>query len=193
MRRTTMTMALAGVLGASMILIAPDTALAERGKGWTARPGGRGMEERRLERRSDRTWNRQWRSWRGGRVYRDVIVIRGGERSPRYRAWRYYAYPEFRYRSHVVYVRPVRYFTAVATIGGVRIGARFRDADARRYGCNFCDARFDDYGSYRAHLYDCPRRPPGFRIVAQDWSDQDVNRGSWWDDHDWHDDEGWDN
>lgn len=202
MNRTTTMVALAGLLGASIFLGAPETARADQGKWWTPKSDAREAAPRRVERRTERrvgrrdarSWDRQWRTWSGGRVYRDVIVIRRGDRGPGYRAWRYYSYPDYRYQRHVVYVRPVRYCVSVgATVGSVHLRARINDPDDFLYGCNFCDARFSDFGAYRAHLYECPHRPAGFQVVAQDWDDHDWGGASWWEDHNWNDDEGYDN
>lgn len=191
MRRLTTMAALAGLVGASMFLGAPGVARADQGKWWTPRSSA-GVE-RRVEGRGGRAWSRQWRPWRGGRVYRDVIVIRRGDRGPGYRAWRYYAYPDYRFRRHLVYVRPVRFFVGAAgSLGGLHAGARLHDPGDRFYGCNFCDARFGDYATYRAHLGICPHRPAGYRIEARDWNDRDWSDGAWWDDRHWNDDDGHD-
>ncbi|MGE5177130.1 MAG: hypothetical protein ACM3JJ_12250 [Hyphomicrobiales bacterium] len=198
MNRTMTLTALAGIVGASMLLAAPGAALADRGDGWGARSGardGRGHRvERRVERRATpRAWNRQWRHYGGGRVYRDMITIRSGRSGPGYRAWRTYSYPAYHYRRHVVVVRPVRFFvSAGAAIGGVHVRARIHDPNDWPYGCNFCDGRFHDFGAYRAHLSDCPHRPRGFRIEVHDWNGGGFGGPSWWDDRNWNDDPGFD-
>jgi hypothetical protein len=184
--------AIAALLGASLLASSPTAARADQGKWWTPK-SSRGQEPRRVERVErrhsravQRGWDRQWRRWRGDRVYRDAIVIRDSHRGPRYRAWRYYSNPIFHYRRHIVYLRPVRYYvSAAAVIGGVRLHARFHDHDDYLYGCNFCDARFDSYGHYRAHVYECELRPHGYRIVASDWDDREWRNEDWWDDRHW--------
>jgi len=133
-------------------------------------------------------FDRQYRQWRGSRVYRDVITIRGGYggyRGPQYRAWRSYCEPEFIYSRRIVRIRPIRYFAATVVIGGVHVGARYNDYDDCYYGCNFCDARFESYGAYRAHVYGCDARPHGYRIEASDWNDRELRDSGWWDDRNW--------
>lgn len=185
--------AVATLLGASLLMSAPMAAQADQGKWWQPKESRRSEPrrvERRVEMRQDRGlhrgWDRRYRQWRGGRVYRDAIVIRNSNRGPRYRAWRTYSEPEFIYRRRIVRIRPVRYYvSATAVIGGVHVNARFRDRDDYYYGCNFCDARFDDYGSYRAHVYECDARPHGYQIVTNDWNDRELRDRDWWDDRNW--------
>ena len=132
---------------------------------------------------SRRGFTKQWRSWQGRRVYRDVIVIRDASRGPRYRAWRSYCAPEFNYATRVVYVRPVRFcVSASAIIGSVRIGASYSDCDYL-YGCNFCDLRFSHYSHYYHHIDACSHRPHGYRVVCSDWDA--PSNGGWWDDRHW--------
>ena len=184
--------AIATLLGASLLMSAPMTALADQGKWWQPKESKRTESRRtgRVERRAEtrryyappRGFDRQYRQWRGNRVYRDVIVIRDSRRGPRYRAWRSYAQPEFIYRRHIVRVRPVRYYVS-AVFGGVHISVQ--NHDDYYYGCNFCDARFDSYGAYRAHVYECDARPRGYQIVTNDWNDRELRDRDWWDDHNW--------
>jgi len=153
--------------------------------------------ERRVGARQDgslhRGFNRQYRQWRGNRIYRDVIVIRDNQRGPRYRAWRSYAEPEFIYRRRIVRLRPVRYYvSASVVIGGVHVNARVHDHDDYYYGCNFCDARYESYGSYRAHVYECDARPRGYQIVTNDWNDRELRDSDWWDDRNWERDQEYD-
>ena len=180
--------AVATLLGASLLMGAPMPAQADQEKWWQPKESRRA--ERRIETREDRGlhrgWDRQYRQWRGHRVCRDVIVIRDSQRGPRYRAWRTYCEPEFIYHRRIVRLRPVRYYvSATAVIGGVRVSARVHDHDDYYYGCNFCDARFGDYGSYRAHVYECDARPHGYQIVTNDWNDRELRDGDWWNDRNW--------
>jgi hypothetical protein len=195
--------AVATLLGASLLMSAPVTAQADQGKWWQPKQGRQRAEPRhsnRVERRVEtrhyggqRGFDRQYRQWRGNRIYRDVITIRGGNRGPRYRAWRTYCEPEYIYRRRIVRIRPIRYYVAAtAVIGGIHIGARYHDHDDYYYGCNFCDARFDGYGSYRAHVYDCDARPHGYQIETYDWNDRELQNRDWWDDRNWERDHAYD-
>jgi hypothetical protein len=151
----------AGLLGTVLLLAGPAPAHADQGKWWTPREG-RARGEHRV-----------WRpSPRYGRVYRDVFVLRGAWGGPyAYRAHRYWVRPW--YRGPYLHVRPVRYFVAAdAVIGGLRISARFHPRDRWMYGCNFCDACFDDYDHWAAHVGTCPRRPDGYRVRAERWEDE---------------------
>ena len=120
------------------------------------------------------------RVYRGYPVYRDQVWVTSpswghGRRSW---GWRYWAPPNFYYPTHVVYVRPVRFFvTARAVIGGVSIDASYADP-VDVFGCNFCDARFERYGSYSRHVRSCVHAPHGYRVVAQDWDEH-----AWEDSH----------
>ena len=135
-----------------------------------------------------RSGARYYRPWRGRTVYRDYVHVRLGSRyhfRPVY-GWRYYCAPSYYYPQHIVYVRPVRLFiSASAVIGGVGISGTYVDP-GEIYGCNFCDARFDDYDEYAAHVQHCPYAPRGYRVEARAW-DQDE-----WSDRDWQDDRNWD-
>jgi hypothetical protein len=183
------------LLGASLLMSAPTAVQADQGKWWqpkqsrggeTRYRGGQRGADTRPYRSGQRGFDRQYRQWRGNRVYRDVYVIRSGYRGPRYRAWRSYCEPEFIYSRRIVRLRPVRYYVAAsAVIGGVRISARYHDHDSYYYGCNFCDARFDTYGTYRAHVYECDGRPHGYQIVTNDWNDRELQNRDWWDDRNW--------
>jgi len=124
------------------------------------------------------------RVYRGYPVYRDQVWVTSpawGARHPRTWGWRYWTAPTFYYPTHVVYVRPVRFFlTAHAIIGGVAIDASYADP-ADIFGCNFCDARFETYGSYSRHVRSCVHAPHGYRVVAQEWDDHawDDSHGGW--------------
>lgn len=196
--------AVATLLGMSLLMSAPAVQ-ADQGKWWQPKESRRGETRQRggetrnyrsgghrsgetrqySYRGGQRGFDRQYRQWRGGRVYRDVITIRGGYRGTPYRAWRSYCEPEFIYSRRIVRIRPIRYFAATVVIGGVHVGARYHDQDDYYYGCNFCDARFENYGSYRAHVYGCDARPHGYRIEASDWNDRELRDGGWWDDRNW--------
>ena len=124
------------------------------------------------------------REWRGYPVHRDQVWVTSPAWGHRHRGtwgWRYWAAPTFYYPTQVCYVRPVRFFvTARAMIGGVAIDARYADP-VDVFGCNFCDARFETYGSYSRHVRSCDHGPHGYRVVAQDW-DHDVweeGHGDW--------------
>lgn len=191
--------AIATLLGASLLISAPSSAQTRGEKWWqpkqsqNRRSEPRHRVERRAQVRHDRGsyrgFDRQYRQWRGQRIYRDAITIRSGHRGPRYRAYRTYWEPQYIYRRRIIRLRPVRYYVAAtAIIGGVHIGARYHDHDDYYYGCNFCDARFDAYGSYRAHVYDCDARPRGYTIETHDWNDRELRDGEWWDDRNWEQD-----
>jgi hypothetical protein len=89
---------------------------------------------------------------------------------------RYVSYVEPR----VVVVRPTPYVHVGARIGRVSIGAVFgpratySDYD---YGCNFCDAHYNTFASYDAHVHNCGYRPQNVQIVARGWDDQGY--GEW--------------
>ena len=190
--------AIATLLGASLLISAPSSAQTRGEKWWQPKQGRQSQQPRhRVERRAQvrhdrgsyRGFDRQYRQWRGQRIYRDAITIRSGYRGPRYRAYRTYWEPQYIYRRRIIRLRPVRYYVAAtAIIGGVHIGARYHDHDDYYYGCNFCDARFDVYGSYRAHVYDCDSRPHGYTIETHDWNDRELQDGEWWDDRNWEQD-----
>jgi hypothetical protein len=173
-----------GLFIASLLLAglgSPSRAEAKSGKWWNPERGDRVRSEHVQHRPA-----RQWRSWRGQRVYRDVVVIRSGYRAPRYHVARTYSRPEFIYARRIVRVRPVRLFVdASIVIGGVQIRGVYHDHADYEYGCNFCDARFDDYAGYHAHVMECPHRPSGYRIECDDWG---SGTGSW-DDEGWRDDD----
>jgi len=186
--------AIATLLGASLLISAPSSAQPRSEKWWKPKQSRQAEPRHRVERRAqvrhDRGsyggFDRQYRQWRGQRIYRDAITIRSGYRGPRYRAYRTYWEPQYIYRRRIIRLRPVRYYVvATAIIGGVHIGARYHDHDDYYYGCNFCDARFDAYGSYREHVYDCDARPHGYTIETNDWNDRELRDGEWWDDRNW--------
>ena len=189
---TTNIAAIATLVGASLLIGAPSSAQADQGKWWQPKQGRRAETRHRVERGGyvryapHRGFDRQYRQWRGQRIYRDVITIRGGYRGPRYRAWRSYCEPEFIYRRRIVRLRPVRYYVAAnVIIGGVHISGRYHDHDDYYYGCNFCDDRFESYGTYRSHVYSCEHRPHGYTIQTNDWNDRELRDGEWWDDRNW--------
>ncbi|MGE5180025.1 MAG: hypothetical protein ACM3PF_13130 [Bacteroidota bacterium] len=178
-RTTRMGVAVAALLGASLLLAGAGTAQASPGGKWWNPGRGGGF---RMERPAPRAFSRQWRPWGGGRIYRDVIVIRS-TRYPRYRAWRTYAPPEYIYSRRLIRVRPIR-FVVAGVFGGVAIRGSWHD-DGYIYGCNFCDARFRTYDAYRAHVLTCSHRPRGYRVECNDW-----NGAGPWDDQGWRDDDG---
>lgn len=200
--------ALLALLGASLLLASPAIAQAKQGgKWWTPRQGG---QRQRVERtyRSDRGqgargFTRQWRTWGGRRVYRDMIVIRSASRGPRYQAWRTYCPPDYVYSRRLIRVRPVRFYvSAAAILGGVSIRGSYHRYDDCLYGCNFCDARFSDYDGYRAHVATCPDRPHGYRVECRNWDDSggsgfrddrgwQADDGVYGDDRGYSDDDNW--
>jgi len=178
-----------GLFTASLFLAglgSPSRAEAKGEKWWNPERGD-GVRSERSYKRSAKRYDRQWRSWRGQRIYRDVVVIRSGYRAPGYRAWRTYSRPEYIYARRIIRVRPVRVSVdASIVIGGVQIRGVFHDHGDYAYGCNFCDARFDDYAGYHAHVMECPHRPAGYRIDCSDWG---SGTGSC-DDEGWRDEDG---
>ncbi len=115
-------------------------------------------------------------TWRGYPVRRDILRIRDDRYGGYFRARRIYCAPRFAGR--FVYVRPVRFFvSAAARIGGLNIRARIVRPHYL-YGCNFCDARFDTYDSYAAHVAHCDHRPSGLQISVSNWGD---DFDSYWD------------
>jgi hypothetical protein len=188
-------------LGITVLLGTPLLAQADQGKWWKPKEGDRRVEQRdrngqgphqggpawggrggqdgqswggRISYRDRRYIGRgSWGGramWRGAPVRRDFFMIRdrrygGGF----FRARRIYAAPRFHGR--FVYVRPVRYFIgADALIGGVGIHARIVRPHYL-YGCNFCDARFDNYDDYAAHVEHCAYRPSRCDISVSNWDD----------------------
>lgn len=181
-------MAVVSALGVAVLMGSPLLAYADHGNGngkwWKPNDKGRRVEMR------GRGWDNRdsrgyYRSWRGPRVHRDIIVIRDARRGAYFRARRIFITP--RYDRRVIYVRPVRYFIAAdACIGGVNIHARIVRPHYV-YGCNFCDERFDSYGAYAAHVSHCDHAPSGYRIASDDWTgydDADWN-GPYETDEDW--------
>jgi len=186
-RTTRVGVALAMMVGAALMVSGPGSAEARpEGKWWTPKHGdGRGGRTERIHRRrsAPRAFTRQYRSWGGRRVYRDMIAIRNVQRGPRYRAWRTYCPPEYIYSRRLIRVRPVRFYVAVGS-------PRFHDDYL--YGCNFCDDRFDAFVSYRTHVNTCDHRPRGYRVECSDW---DAGPGDGWHEDEWrdcHDDGGYD-
>lgn len=178
-----------GLFTASLFLAglgSPGRAEAKNGKWWNPDRGA-GVRSERTYKRHAQPSARQWRRWRGQRIYRDVVVVRSGYRAPRYRAWRTYSRPDYIYSQRIIRVRPVRLFVdASIVIGGVQIRGVYHDHDDYAYGCNFCDTRFSDYPGYHKHVMECPHRPSGYRVECSDW---DSGTGSW-DDEGWRDDDG---
>jgi len=195
MIRTVTLGVLATALAGMTLVAAPGAAQARSGeKWWTPRQGrDRHVEQRVIRNAGPRRFVRQWRNWGGNRVYRDVIVIRAS-RGPRYRAWRTYCPPEFLYSRRVIRVRPVRFVVAASgVIGGVRFHGSYHDDDCL-YGCNFCDARFNSYDAYHAHVQSCGARPHGYRVESSDWNSPCGPDDDAWRDDDGRNghDEGWD-
>jgi hypothetical protein len=173
----------AGLLGAAVFASSPLSAQADQGKWWDPKQGGTHQETRNRDGapdgrnggNGDRGLHRGWGNGRPA-FQRDVVVIRDGNRGPRYRANRVWVRPTYFYRQHLVAIRPVRYYFGVgATIGGLRIQARFHDHDGYLYGCNFCDARFDNYDDYARHVVRCDDRPRGYRFDVSDWDNNGSN------------------
>jgi hypothetical protein len=167
----------AGVLGIVLLLATPSGAGADQGKWWTPKE-----TKARVRSEAPRTPSQDFglrpgdhRAWRTspryGRVYRDYVVINGAWTTPRaYRAQRFWVSPV--YRGRLVYLRPVRYYvSATAVIGGVRISALLYPHDHWLYGCNFCDAQFEDYAHWAAHVQTCPYHPHGYSVRALDWQE----------------------
>jgi hypothetical protein len=177
-------------LGITVLLGTPLLAQADQGKWWKPKEGDRRVESRDRNGQGPRQGGPAWSGragyrdhrydvrgswggramWRGMPVRRDFFMIRdhrygGGF----FRARRIYAAPRFYGR--FVYVRPVRYFIgADALIGGVGIHARIVRPHYI-YGCNFCDARFDNYDDYAAHVEHCAYRPSRCDISVSNWDD----------------------
>ncbi|HLQ65869.1 MAG TPA: hypothetical protein VK123_01400 [Candidatus Limnocylindrales bacterium] len=191
-RTNTVRAALMGLAAATLLagsLMGPGVAEAkDHGKWWTPRQGqgdgGRWQGARGERHGQGGGVSRQWRAWGGQRVYRDQVVIRTGNRVPRYRAWRAYYRPQYVYSRRIIRVHPVRFHLSAA-IGGVSIHGGYRSAGDYQYGCNFCDARFSDYDDYAAHVATCPYRPHGYRVECSDW-DSPADAG-WWDEGEWRD------
>lgn len=145
------------------------------------------------------TGRRFYRSYGSVPVYRDYVSVRFHSQ-PAY-GWRYYCPPAYYYPTHVVYVRPVRFFVAANfAIGGLGISASYADPGPV-YGCNFCDARFSDYDDYQYHVEHCANAPQGYRIIAEQWDQNQIDE--WGDDQagdrryddynrDYEDDQGYD-
>ena len=124
------------------------------------------------------TGRRFYRSYGTVPVYRDYVSVRY-QNYPTY-GWRYYCPPAYYYPTHVVYVRPVRFFVAANfAIGGLGVSATYADPGPV-YGCNFCDARFSDYDDYEYHVGNCAHAPQGYRIIAEQWDQSQIDE--WRDD-----------
>ena len=188
------------LLGATALAGSPAASSADQGKWWTPSHGGRNAPAPGA-RYSAPVWRgqsgygrtvyvpgpRYARPWRGRTVYRDFVHVSLG---PRYAyrpvaGWRYYVAPAYYEPRHIVYVRPVRFFlSAGLVLGHVGISAQYVNPGAI-YGCNFCDARFDNYDDYVAHVQHCPYAPHGYIIQAQPWDQGDWGNPSWQDDRNW--------
>jgi hypothetical protein len=115
------------------------------------------------------TGQRFYRSYGSVPVYRDYVGVRVHSHCQPVYGWRYYCPPAYYYPTHIVYVRPVRFFVAANfTIGGLGISAAYADPGPV-YGCNFCDARFSDYADYAHHVEHCASAPTGYRVMAEEW------------------------
>lgn len=186
MVRTNLRAALMGLVGATLLAAgfsAPGVAEAkDHGKGRGYGRDGRRVE--RVYRPQPSRVSRQWRSYGGQRVYRDMVVIRTGNRIPRYRAWRAYSRPQYFYSRRVIRVRPVRFYVS-AVIGGVSIRGGYHRPGDYLYGCNFCDSRFSGYDAYHVHVASCSHRPHGYRVECSDWGHS--SDAGWWDDSEWRD------
>lgn len=126
------------------------------------------------------TGRRFYRSYGSVPVYRDYVSVRFQSHYQPVYGWRYYCPPAYYYPTHVVYVRPVRFFVAANfAIGGLGISAAYADPGPV-YGCNFCDARFSDYDDYEYHVGHCAHAPQGYRIIAEQWDQNQVDQ--WRDD-----------
>lgn len=126
------------------------------------------------------TGRRYYRSYGSVPVYRDYVSVRFHSHYQPVYGWRYYCPPAYYYPTHVVYVRPVRFFVAANfAIGGLGISAAYADPGPV-YGCNFCDARLSDWGDYEYHVEHCAHAPQGYRIIAEQWDQNQVDE--WRDD-----------
>jgi Ni/Co efflux regulator RcnB len=166
---------IADLCGAALMVGTPLLAQADQGKWWTPKeretPRERRVEQKhRIDRRNDHDGRRMTREVRP-RFQRDVVFLRHGERGPRFRAHRVFVRPLYLERQQICVIRPVRYFSGIsANLGSVRIHARLGDHNDW-YGCNFCDARFDDYRGYHRHVVRCDDRPDGYHFDVRDWDD----------------------
>lgn len=93
-------------------------------------------------------------------------------------------------RPRFVVVRPVPCWPAARpdgmrahlglNIGGVNLGVAFQRSDPH-YGCNFCEAYFDSYGAWEAHVGSC-RHAGHARVICEPWERGDVEHfraGAW--------------
>ena len=126
------------------------------------------------------TGSRFYRSYGSVPVYRDYVSVPFHSHYQPVYGWRYYCPPAYYYPTHVVYVRPVRFFVAANfTIGGLGVSAAYADPGPV-YGCNFCDARFSDYDDYEYHVEHCSHAPQGYRVICEQWDQNQVDQ--WRDD-----------
>jgi hypothetical protein len=184
-------------------------------RGSVKRSGGRRSEERVVRRADDYTYRAPSRTklqtsyraprWSGGRyytgsryytayrgypVYREYVSYRYAPAYAPCYGWRYYCAPRYDYGTHVIYVNPVRFFVAADfVIGGVGISARYVDPGPV-YGCNFCDARFEAFYDYEAHVeHHCAHAPHGYNVIADNWQDHVWEDGQ---DDGYYEDDGYD-
>jgi hypothetical protein len=97
-------------------------------------------------------------------------------------------------RPRFVVVRPVPYWPVAygnavdarlgVNVGGLHLGVSFRRVEPY-YGCNFCDAYFDGYGAWEAHVAGCADQ----RVICEPWDDGDVDafRAAAWQEWERHD------
>lgn len=86
-------------------------------------------------------------------------------------------------RHQALVVQPVPYWSVpyrpvVSGTLGVRsdnlqFDLAFHDRRAH-YGCNFCEAYFPSYGSWKRHVVVCRHRPHG-RLICEPWADDDMD------------------
>jgi len=164
---------IAGLLGAALWMGSPLVAQADQGKWWNPQernPVPQQRIERRAQGRQPAAPARHYRVNRSHpRFQNDIVVVRRGSRGTNVRAHRVWVEPVYFRSQELCVIRPVRFFTAVtANIGPlhIRVGDHGHDG---WYGCNFCDARYDDYDGYRRHVLRCDDRPRGYRFEVSDW------------------------
>lgn len=194
MRRSCKRALVTTLLGTAIFLVAPMGVQAAQGKWWTPKESGRGGGQRAYD-RTVRAYGPggpagQQPMWRAdsryGRVYRDYIEVRDGDRGTYFRARRFYVRPTIYGRVYIVH--PVRYLLAAGVrVGGLVLSAQFHPRDYDEFGCNFCGERFGTYDAYGAHVSSCPNRPDGYRIQPRSWDEGDATGGPG--DEGWHGDD----
>ena len=193
------TLLFVSLLGATVLAGSPAVTSADQGKWWIPDRGGKNAPGARYRapmwggqgggygRTVYMPGPRYARPWQGRTVYRDFVHVSLG---PRYAyrpvaCWRYYVAPAYYEPRHIVYVRPVRFFVSAGLVlGRVGISAQYVNP-GEIYGCNFCDARFDNYDDYVAHVQHCPDAPHGYIIQAQPWDQGDWSSRNWQNDRNW--------